>query len=86
MRQTCLIVATALLCGCASVDFDYPKPESHVVMDTEDTFLGQRLAEQASQHPGEAGFFPISDGIEALAARLLLAGRAERPCCQCRGR
>ena len=78
MRQACLIVATALLCGCASVDFDYPKPESHVVMDTEDTFLGQRLADKASQHPGEAGFFPISDGIEALAARLLLAGRAER--------
>ncbi len=72
------MVATALMCGCASVDFDYPKPESHVVMDTEDTFLGQRLAEQASQHPGAAGFFPISDGIEALAARLLLAGRAER--------
>ncbi len=78
MRQACLMVATALLCGCASVDFDYPKPESHVVTDTEDSFLGQRLAEQASQHPGEAGFFPISDGIEALAARLLLAGRAER--------
>ena len=47
-------------------------------MDTEDTFLGQRLVEQAGQHPGEAGFFPISDGIEALAARLLLAGHAER--------
>jgi len=47
-------------------------------MDTEDTFLGQQLVEIANQHPGESGFFPISDGIDALAARLLLAGRAER--------
>jgi len=78
MRRACLIVATALLCGCASVDFDYPKPESHALMDTEDTFLGQQLVGNASQDPGEAGFFPISDGIDALAARLLLAGRAER--------
>lgn len=78
MRQACLIVATALLCGCASVDFDYPKPESHVVMDTEDTFLGQRLAGLADQHPGESGFLPLGNGIDALAARLLLARRAER--------
>ena len=78
MRQAFLVAASVLLCGCASVDFDYPKPESHVVMDTEDTFLGQRLVEKASQHPGESGFFPIIDGIEALAARLILAARAER--------
>ncbi|MCH8135260.1 MAG: phospholipase D family protein [Proteobacteria bacterium] len=71
-------MATALLCGCASVDFDYPKPESHVVMDTEDTFLGQRLAGLADQHPGESGFLPLGNGIDALAARLLLARRAER--------
>jgi len=78
MRQACLILATAVLCGCASVDFDYPKSESHVEMDTQDTFLGQQLAGKASQHPGESGFFPISDGIDALVARLLLARRAER--------
>ena len=72
-------MAVALLCGCASVDFDYPKPESHVLIDTEDTFLGQQLVEYASQYPDdESGFFPIGDGIDALAARLLLAGRAER--------
>ena len=78
MRRASLILVVMFLCGCATVDFDYPKPESHVVMDTEDTFLGQRLAGLADQHPGESGFFPLGNGIDALAARLLLARRAER--------
>ena len=78
MRQASLIMAAAFLCGCATVDFDYPKPASSALTDTDDTYLGQRLAGRADQHPGEAGFFPIGNGIDALAARLLLARRAER--------
>ncbi len=78
VRHACLITAVALLCGCATVDFDYPKPESSALTDTGDTYLGQQLIGLADPHPGEAGFFPIGDGIDALAARLLLAERAER--------
>ena len=47
-------------------------------MDTGDTYLGRQLAGLAEQHPGEAGFYPLLNGIDALAARLLLAARAER--------
>jgi len=78
LRQAGLATGFALLCGCASVDFDYPKPESTVITDTGDTYFGQQLAGLAEQHPGEAGFYPLSNGIDALAARLLLAARAER--------
>ena len=78
LRQAGLVTGFALLFGCASVDFDYPKPESTVVTDTGDTYLGKQLAGLAEQHPGEAGFYPLSNGIDALAARLLLADRAER--------
>jgi putative cardiolipin synthase len=66
------------LSGCASVDFDYPKPESSAPTDTGDTYLGKQLVGLADAHPGKSGFFPMSDGIDALAARLLLAARAER--------
>jgi putative cardiolipin synthase len=66
------------LSGCATVDFDYPKPPSTALMDTNDTYLGTKLAGLAENHPGEAGFYPIADGIDALASRLLLAERAER--------
>jgi len=78
LRQTCLIAVFALLCGCASVDFDYPKPASTAPTDTADTYLGKQLEGLAEEHPGEAGFYPLADGIDALAARLLLAERAER--------
>ena len=78
LRQTILIVVAALLCACASVDFSYPKPPSTAVFDTDDTYLGQQLAGLAELQAGKAGFYPLSDGIDALASRLLLAERAER--------
>ena len=78
VRQTCLMTVIAALSGCASVDFDYPKPESFALTDTADTTLAKDIAGEADEHPGESGFFPMSDGIDALASRLLLAERAER--------
>ncbi len=77
-RSYCFVALVSVLSGCATVDFDYPKPESHAVADTDDTYLGKKIAGLAEQHPGEAGFYPMGDGIDALASRLLLAGRAER--------
>jgi len=68
-----------LVAGCAGIDFNYPKSASHSVTETEDTFLGQIIPGIVSQHPqGESGFYPMSDGIDALSTRLLLARRAER--------
>jgi len=78
LQHYCLVAIIAVLSGCATVDFDYPKPESHAYTDTGDTYLGKQLAGLADQHPGEAGFYPMADGIDALASRLLLAERAER--------
>jgi len=75
-----LILLSVLLAihGCASVDFEYPKSVTQSLTDTEDTYFGKRLQGRAQEHPGEAGFFPLSDGIDALSARLLMAARAER--------
>lgn len=67
--------------GCASIDFDAPKTETHVITDTADTVIGQLvdgLITFADPAPGEAGFYPIADGIDALAVRLLMAERAEK--------
>jgi hypothetical protein len=45
-----------------------PKPESHFIVDTKDTYLGRTLADDvADRQPGESGFVPVSDGIDALA-------------------
>lgn len=75
-RLTLLILLTSFA-GCASVDFDYPKPETQAPTDTSDTYLGKQLVGVADEHPDMAGFFPLSDGIDALAIRLLMAERAE---------
>ena len=77
-RHYGLVAIIAILSGCATVDFDYPKPASNAHTDTGDTYLGKQLAGLADEHPGEAGFYPMADGIDALASRLLLAERAER--------
>jgi len=77
-RSYCFVAFVAVLSGCATIDFDYPKTETTALTDTADTYLGKQLAGLADQHPGEAGFYPMGDGIDALASRLLLAARAER--------
>ena len=78
LRQVISATVLAILCGCASVDFDYPKTVSAAPTDTADTNLGRQLAGMAEGHPHQAGFYPLVDGIEALSIRLLLAARAER--------
>ena len=79
MRFFLVATLIALLTGCASIDFDYPRLESTAAVDTSDTYLGSRAAELfASKSETESGFYPLNDGIDALTARLLLAERAER--------
>ncbi len=77
-RTIVLAAIAALLTGCASVDFDYPKTESHTIRDTGDTYLGLHVSDVAEGKPvGYSGFYPLSDGVDAFAARLLLIDHAE---------
>jgi len=71
--------AFLVVAGCASIDYDYPRTESYFLPDTADTYLGQEiLPDVVPKPPDQSGFYPLSDGIDALAARLLLAERAEK--------
>jgi putative cardiolipin synthase len=78
LRRYFLLVFVLALQGCATVDFDAPKTASYVITDTHETYLAAQTREVTPLHPGKAGFYPVSDGIDALAARLLLAERAEK--------
>jgi putative cardiolipin synthase len=79
LRHLFLLCALTLIAGCATVDFDYPKTESVALTDTADTYLGRGFAEIVAQHPPEqSGFYPVYNGIDSLALRLLMAERAER--------
>ena len=76
--RSSLLFFVLVLQGCASVDFDMPKSESHTLTDTEETYLGKQIEGLEARHPGESAFLPMNDGIDALASRLLMAERAER--------
>ena len=79
IRLFVLLALVSVAGGCASIDFDYPRVESHAFEDTNDTYLASKIGGTVNrQQPGYAGFDPLADGIDALAARLLLADRAER--------
>lgn len=77
--RTLGLFALLPLVACTSIDFDYPKEESFVLPDTDDSYLGIHVADVIVDKPaGYSGFYPLADGIDALAARLLLIDRAER--------
>lgn len=78
LRHWCLIAVFVILSGCATIDFDYPKMATTAFEQTDDTHLGRVFAGQADAHPGQSGFYPLIDGVDALAVRLLMAKRAER--------
>ena len=80
LQKILAIAAVALsISGCASIDFDYPRSESYAYTDTADTTYGKMLADLVRSKPtGQSGFYPLADGIESLAARLVMASRAER--------
>lgn len=73
-----LVAVITFSAGCATVDFDAPKPSSRALTDTSDTTLGEFLAKYSDHPANESGFYLISDSIDALAIRLLLTEYAQR--------
>ena len=73
-----VLTAAALLNGCATVSFDQPKSESTYFTDTAQTELGQWTTQWVNEHDGASGFYPLTGGMDALAARLGLAERAQK--------
>jgi len=80
LRRCALVLALlagALLTACTSLPENYPREESWK-LDTTDTQLAQSFAKHASDHPQQSGAYPLTDGMEALAARVVLARKAEK--------
>jgi len=78
LKFSVLLVITGLLAGCATVSFDQPKPYSIAIHETGDTALGRYAAHETAEHGGRSGFYPLSQGADALGIRLHLAEIAEK--------
>ena len=72
------IAALLLVNGCASLPADIERSESYALRDTETTRLGQVGQAMLKAHPGESGFLPLRNGVDALVMRMALAEAAER--------
>ena len=67
-----------MIAGCATLPKDFHRPESHVLTDTQHTFLGTELASEKAEHPGKSGFHLLGNGLDAFVARAVLSHHAER--------
>jgi putative cardiolipin synthase len=80
---TGLILLTTVT-GCAALFGGTPtippalKPPSAALDADPNTRFGRSFTPLVAAHPGQSGFYLLNNGIEALAARLLLSSRAER--------
>src|SRR4029079_9835907 len=78
------LVLLTLIAGCAGGFRGRPvvapelKTFSTAPAPEPDTRLGHNMMPLVKAHPARSGYYLLRNGIEALAARLLLAERAER--------
>jgi len=72
------LLALALLAGCASVPFDYPRESSETIDPGTETNIKIVVDSWQTTNPGPSGFYPLTDGTSALGARLRLIEAAEK--------
>jgi putative cardiolipin synthase len=72
----CLVLTLAA--GCASLPQNVERTPTRAIADTAETRLGRAVAPAAAAHPGLTGAHTLANGRDAFAARVLLAGAAER--------
>jgi putative cardiolipin synthase len=84
MRRWVLVVALgllfsgALIRSCGTLPPLEGRTASTFVSTTGDTLLGRAIEPRTAAHPGRSGIYPLLDGRDAFAARILLAQAAER--------
>ena len=77
-RLLLLFVIAMAFNGCSTVPFDEPKPYSKAISNTADTRIGSEVSAWGAAHDGLSGFYPLSNGMDALGVRLRLAEVAEK--------
>ena len=73
-----VLLVTLLAAGCASLPPLEPRVETRALADTATTALGRVVAKAQAAHQGLSGVDPLPLPLDAFAARMVLAGAAER--------
>jgi len=77
ITRVAVTCALLLVGGCASLPSNVNNP-SFALQDTADTRAGKRYGELTSTHLNESGFLLLDTGLDAFAARAILAQGADR--------
>ena len=77
MLRIALAVAL-VIAGCAGLPAGIERASSSAFGDTSATRLGRALAPAMAANRGRSGIYPLADGRDAFAARILLARAAEK--------
>ncbi len=77
-RFGALFVAAAVFAGCAGLPKTDGRPASRGLSERQGTKLSRAIQPFVSSHPRQSGLHALATGSGALAARLALAGLAER--------
>ncbi len=79
LKHCVLLLLVLHISGCSLPTID-DRTASHALLrqDGMDTSIGRGIAEQAQSNPGLSGVAPLSDPLDAFAARVLLISKAER--------
>ena len=79
IRTIYALLFSLVLSACALPPMpERPASEALDAKQTAQTSLGKAIAPQLLKHPGQSGIHPLSDPLDAFAARMLLARGAER--------
>ena len=71
------VLVLTLLTGCGTVPFDFLKEESRAIPPSDTTRLGKAVAERSENYGNKSGFYALTDGLDALGARLSLIEQAD---------
>jgi putative cardiolipin synthase len=78
LESSAATVLVSLIMGCAGLPSLEGRTDTSALPDTGATRLGRAITPLAAAHPGKSGIHALSVPGEAFAARVLLAGAAER--------
>jgi putative cardiolipin synthase len=78
IRIAGLLLAAALLGGCAGLPPLEGRPETHALPPSADSGLGRAVLPAAREHPQLTGVLPVDDGRVAFGVRAALARNATR--------
>ncbi|HEX4479729.1 MAG TPA: hypothetical protein VH082_02880, partial [Rudaea sp.] len=78
LRRSCLIAALALIAACSSLRTSYVKPYSAAFSPPKGTPTAQYVANTTADHSNQSGFRLLSNNIDALMSRVVLADKAAK--------